>query len=89
MFSLRYFILECIVNRHEATGEPVTETEVAAAFGLDRDEMAPPLDALRSSELLATTDGGLRPTVTGEELVALPTQGEFLVVDECRGLTAE
>jgi hypothetical protein len=36
-----------------------------------------------------TTDGGFRPTVTGEQLVALPTRGEFVVVDVRRNLLRE
>jgi len=89
MSDLNYPVLECLVSRYGESEEPVTERELAAAFGASRAEIEASIDALRACDLLRRCEGGVRPTVTGEELVASSIEGEFIVVDRGRESTTK
>ncbi|MFB6297281.1 MAG: hypothetical protein ABEH56_02040 [Salinirussus sp.] len=74
-------LLAYIVRRHDESGEPVGVGELEAEFGTSRAVLEPKLDRLTECELARATGGCLEPTVTGRELLELPIDGDFLIVD--------
>jgi predicted transcriptional regulator len=67
----RIRLLTWLVDRYDTEEQPVTPAEVANRF-----------DSLESQCLLATVEGGYRPTVTARELLELDIDDDtFLVLD--------
>jgi len=84
----RQTVLEQLVRASDAARRETTTTE-ALASTLDADERAVEahLDDLVACELAhVEAGGGVRATITGEELLALDTD-EFVIVDPTAGDT--
>lgn len=85
----RRTVLEQLVRTSDAATRETTTTE-ALASTLDADERAVDahIDKLVACELAHVEAGGVRATITGEELLALDTD-EVVIVDPTAGDTTE
>ncbi len=73
-------VLVELVALSRESDEPVSAATVADSLDVPESELAEPLDSLCEFEFLGSTDRGYRPTVTGEELVALDVEFDEVVV---------
>jgi len=76
----RIRLLTWLVGRYDAEERPVTPAEVADRFDSDMRTVDDALDSLESQCLLATADGGYRPTVTARELLELDVDDDTLLI---------
>jgi predicted transcriptional regulator len=77
-----YRLLEQVVAQYDETDGPVSPERLATAVDEDLASVGKRLVRLERCELLATVDGGVRPTVTARELLALDIDDpSVLVID--------
>jgi predicted transcriptional regulator len=75
-------LLAWLVDRYDATEQPVTPREAADRFDSDIETASDTFDSLESDCLLAAVEGGYRPTITARELLELDIDDDtFLIVD--------
>lgn len=74
-------LLAYVVRAAEDGDRGVPATAIADRFGLDPQACRDRLETLADCELVAATEEGYRPTVTGRELLELPTEGDVVIVD--------
>ena len=77
-----YRLLEQVVAQYDETEGPISPERLATAMDGDTESITERLVRLERCELLATVDGGVRPTVTARELLALDIDDpSVLVID--------
>jgi predicted transcriptional regulator len=77
-----YRLLEQVVARYDEVDGPVSPERLATAVDGDAESINERLARLERCELVATVDGGVRPTVTARELLALDIDDpSVLVID--------
>jgi predicted transcriptional regulator len=75
-------LLTWLVDHYDATEQPVTPTAAADRFDNDIEIVRDVFDSLESDCLLASVEGGYRPTVTARELLELDIDDDtFLILD--------
>jgi len=77
-----YRLLEQVVAQYDETDGAVSPDRLATAVDEDLTSVGKRLARLERCELLTTVDGGVRPTVTARELLALDIDDpDLLVID--------
>lgn len=87
MTKRRHELLVSLVRAEDAGEVPLAARECAAALDADPAPVREDLDRLAAMELVAATDDGYRPTITGRELLELDLDGEAVVVDAAEDST--
>lgn len=62
-------VLVSLVERYDATGDPVTQKALAASLDRCESELSGTIERFCEVELAARERGGYRPTVTARELL--------------------
>jgi len=73
-------VLVEVFDRYRESGEPVAAETIAESLNVPEERLSSVFESLREFELLVRTDGGYRPTVTAEELLALDIELDDVVV---------
>jgi predicted transcriptional regulator len=85
MDATNYRLLQQVVARYDERNQPVTAASLADAVDSDVPDVTDRLARLEDCELLASEGAGVRPTVTGRELLELDIDDpEFFVIDSGR-----
>jgi predicted transcriptional regulator len=74
-------LLALLVRAEDEGDVPLPVHEVATRLGADPASVGEDLDRLATMDLVAATEHGYRPTITGRELLELDIDGAPLVVD--------
>ncbi|WP_424016348.1 hypothetical protein ACOZ4N_01045 (plasmid) [Halorientalis pallida] len=74
-------LVEFVVTRYDELERPLTPSDAATRFGVDRKKAEECFDQLLECKLLARVDDGYRPTVTARELLELDIDDGFMIVD--------
>lgn len=84
MSSRRRRLLEALVDLHQETGQPVSQSRLARRAGIDLDAVRSHLESFEAAELVRPVPGtdGYAPTVTAREFLELDLDGDTFVVVE-------
>ncbi|RXK51148.1 hypothetical protein [Halorientalis pallida] len=74
-------LLEFVVATYDEVDRPLTPADAAARLEVGHQRADDCFERFAECELLATVDGGYRPTVTARELLDLDVDDEFVIVD--------
>lgn len=78
----KHAVLDALVTAYQSSDSCVSVTRLAGVTDGSEETVARQLRSLRDLELVARGESGYRPTVTGEEVVALGLDvDEIVVVD--------
>lgn len=81
MTTTRRAVLAALVRAAEGAEEPLPATAVASRLDAAPGPVREDLERLAAMELVAVTEDGYRPTITGRELLELNLDGAAVVVD--------